>query len=124
MKTNINFLIVDEDIKFIEAIKILNNSGLGMILVQYKKSEVGIFTDGDLRRLVLQNSHMISEFLTEKIGKFATKSPKMVDQETSVSDLLDLFENDKKVLVLPVADKSNIIGVIHVHDVIDSFKDA
>lgn len=123
MKNNIQELILDAETTVNDALKLLNKFNMGMILINFQKSKLGIITDGDFRRLFIKRKNSIEAFLTEKIGDHATLDPKVISSDASLSEALELFESDQKVLVLPVEHHSRIIGVIHVHDVIEYFKD-
>ena len=52
---------------------------------------------------------------------YASKNPKSyTDTELLASDALEIIENDR-IQVLPITNtKNNIIGVLHIHDLINA----
>ena len=85
---------------------VVNNQGLNS----------GIFTDGDLKRL-LQRKNKIQNL---RIKSFMTKNPFIVEENTLASEIL-LKMNKKKITSACVYKKGNkrkITGVIHIHDIL------
>ena len=114
-KDKIPFVNEDEIMK--NALKILNLKKLGFLVITNNKGlNVGVFTDGDLKRLI-QKKKSINNL---KIKNFMTREPFAVEKNTLVSDIL-LQMNKKKitcVLVYSKNQKKKIIGVIHIHALI------
>lgn len=74
----------------------------------------GIFTDGDLRRLL----QALPNPLHEPISAVMTTTPRSVSPDSSVSQVLTLME-DCAITVVPVVDRDRIIvGAIHLHDMV------
>ena len=103
------------------ALKILNEKKLGFLVVINNKSlNTGIFTDGDLKRL-MQTKKNIQNL---KIKFFMTKKPFVVEENMMASDIL-LHMNKKKitnVCVYKKLNKKKVVGVIHIHSLIDILK--
>jgi arabinose-5-phosphate isomerase len=84
------------------------------IVVSRTNKLVGIFTDGDLRRLMLSNAHL--DGLTAK--DIMSKNPKFTTPETMAKDCLEEMER-YRITQLPVCDKSGkAIGLVHLHDLV------
>ncbi|MDC0150644.1 KpsF/GutQ family sugar-phosphate isomerase [Candidatus Pelagibacter sp.] len=124
LKTASDVMLVRNKIPFVnknqnmkKALKVLNEKKLGFIVaVNDKGLTCGIFTDGDLKRL-LQKKHNIESF---KIGSLITKNPFFVEENMLVSEIL-IQMNRKKITNTCVYKKGNkrkIIGVIHIHDLL------
>ena len=76
----------------------------------------GIFTDGDLKRL-LQKKNKIQNL---KIKSFMTKNPYIVEENTLASEIL-IKMNKKKITSACVYKKGNkrkTIGVLHIHNIL------
>lgn len=74
----------------------------------------GIFTDGDLRRLVQSGK----EFLDLSAGSVMTANPKTVSDNTLARECLDILET-YRITQLLVCDRENRpIGMVHIHDLI------
>ena len=124
LKTASDVMLVRNRIPFVnknqnmkKALKVLNEKKLGFIVaVNDKGLTCGIFTDGDLKRL-LQKKRNIENF---KIGSLITKNPFFVEENMLVSEIL-IQMNKKKITNTCVYKKGNkrkIIGVIHIHDLL------
>ncbi|MBO8091926.1 MAG: KpsF/GutQ family sugar-phosphate isomerase [Prosthecochloris sp.] len=74
----------------------------------------GIFTDGDLRRLIQKGDG----FLELKAGDVMTPSPKTVLPETLAKECLELLETYRISQVLVCDGKGTLVGIIHIHDIV------
>ena len=112
---------VNENEIMINALKILNKKKLGfLVIVNNEGLNTGVFTDGDLKRL-MQKRKFINNL---KIKQFMTKKPYVVEKDTLASDILNLM-NKKKITNVCVYSKKNkkkTIGVIHIHNLIKLIK--
>ena len=121
LKTASEVMIKGKKIPFIEqneimknAIKTLNTKKLGfLVIVDQNGNNCGIFTDGDLKRL-MQKKEYINNL---KIKNFMTKNPYKVEENTLISEILANLTR-KKITGVCVYNKKNrnkTIGVIHIH---------
>ena len=119
MLTGEKIPFVNEDLKMKDALKILTNKKLGILVVQNKKKITkGIITDGQIR-LVNQKNHNLSMMSVKKI---MTKNPVSINKDSLAAKALTLM-NDKKITSLCVYDKKNkykTIGVLHIHNILQS----
>ncbi|MFN0064840.1 MAG: SIS domain-containing protein [Chlamydiales bacterium] len=92
-----------------------------LIVVDHERQLKGIFTDGDLRRALQQKGEKVLE---EKIQDIMTRCPKAIHDDAPAWDAVKLMEADQKhpVMVLPVLEreKSSVIGIIKMHDLIQA----
>ena len=103
------------------ALKVLNLKKLGfLVLVNNEGLNAGVFTDGDLKRL-MQKKKSINNL---KIKKFMTKKPFIVEKNTLATDILDQMNKRKitNICVFSKENKKKTIGVIHIHDLINTLK--
>ena len=98
-----------------DALKVINQKKLGMVVILKQNTISGIVTDGDLRR------ELKSFTKNQKLTKFMTKTPFVVSENMPASKSL-AFMNEKKIsslLVVPEVDlkKKNkrLKGIIHIH---------
>jgi len=83
-------------------------------IINDKKKLVGVFTDGDLRRIITQNKFS----LDLKISKVMSKKPKMIDKDKLAAEAIYIM-NKLKITSLFVTDKTkNILGIVHMHDIL------
>jgi arabinose-5-phosphate isomerase len=74
----------------------------------------GIFTDGDLRRLVQTGE----SFLDKKASEVMTPNPKTVSAEMMAKACLELLET-WRITQLMVCDKDKRpVGIVHIHDLV------
>ncbi len=128
LKTASDIMLIKNKIPFVNqneimknSLKILNSKKLGfLVVVDNEGLNVGVFTDGDLKRL-MQKKKLINNL---KIKKFMTKKPHMVEKNTLATDILKLM-NQKKITNICVYAKNNkkkTIGVIHIHNLLNALK--
>lgn len=90
-----------------------------LIVIDEQKRLRGIFTDGDLRRALQAKGEKV---LQEKIGNLMTRTPKAIDADALAWDAMKLMEADQNhpIMVLPVLEKSEVVGIIKMHDLIQA----
>ena len=113
--------LVNENELMKKALKILNMKKLGFLVITNNQNQLsGIFTDGDLKRL-MQKKRKIDN---HKIKDFMIKNPFTVEENMLATDIL--FQMNKKkitnVCVYQKNDKKKITGVIHIHNLLDNLK--
>ena len=126
LKTVEDLMTTKEKIPFINendiiknGIKVLNNKKLGVVIARNnKKMTTGIFTDGDIKRVIQKNN----EILKRKIKIFMTKNPISIEKDTLAVKALNIM-NEKKITCLCVYKKNNIkktIGILHIHQILEA----
>ena len=113
-----NLPFVNEETSLKEAIITMNEGKLGNVLIVDEQKQLkAILSDGDLRRALAQEDFDLSLRALE----YATKDPyRLTDTQTLASKALEEIEN-KKIQLLPVTDEnSKVIGVLHIHDLINA----
>jgi len=108
---------VNENTLVKDAILTISEGHLGTaLLVDKSQKLLGLISDGDIRRALLQDGFS----LEEKIAKYATIDPKTIQDENMLaSDALVLIEQ-KKIQLMVVTDKQNTVkGVLHIHKLIE-----
>jgi arabinose-5-phosphate isomerase len=119
MLTGNKIPFVKEDLKMKTAIKILSNKRLGILVVQNKlKKTSGIITDGEIRRFNEKKIYLP----TMRVKDVMTKNPISIDKNALAVKALSLM-NSRKITSLCVYDKKDkfkTIGVLHIHNILDS----
>jgi arabinose-5-phosphate isomerase len=119
MLTGNKIPFVKEDLKMKTAIKILSNKRLGILVVQNKlKKTSGIITDGEIRRFNEKKIYLP----TMRVKDVMTKNPVSIDKNALAVKALSLM-NSRKITSLCVYDKKDkfkTIGVLHIHNILDS----
>lgn len=115
--------VIRENRTFKEALLSITSKGLGVVSVENQKGViVGIITDGDVRRLLLDSKSRMDELFSMPVKKILSKKPITVFPDALCVDAVKLMEDNRKhrlIQVLPVIDdKNRPIGMIHIHDLI------
>ena len=101
----------DDDIK--DVIIEISNKMLGITPVFSKDTIVGVITDGDLRRTLLNNQ----EISKLKAKDIMSTNPQIIDSKTLASDALEIMKKNK-ISQLIVTNNDSYIGVIHIQSLI------
>ena len=111
--------IINENLKMKNALNIITNKKLGVLIVKNSKgSTTGIITDGQIRRASQKNTAL--QDLTVK--KVMTSNPVSVNTDVLAAKALSLM-NSKKITSLCVHNKKNkkkTIGIIHIHNILEA----
>ena len=98
-----------------QALKVMNQKKLGIIVITKNKFIKGLVTDGDFRR-ELRNYNTQND-----LNKLMTKSPFVVNENMTASKALALMNEKKITSLLVVSDrdltkKNQVLkGIIHIH---------
>lgn len=108
---------VQDNAKIKEALLEISQKGLGMTsVVNTDNNLVGLFTDGDLRRILDENINIH----TDTIASVMTQSPKTAQKDMLAAEALKIME-EKKINGLIIVDESNQpIGAMNMHDLLKS----
>ena len=115
MVTGSKMPMINYDKSFKEAIKIMSNKNLGIVVILKKKFIKGILTDGDVRRELKNNS------IKKSLNKFISSYPLVVNESMPASKALAICSEKKITSLLVVSDKDlnkknkKLIGIIHIH---------
>ena len=109
---------VKDNLKTKEALKILTEKKLGILIVINKNNKLcGIITDGQIRRFSQKNIY----FQSLPVKEIMTKKPFSIDKNELAAKALNMM-NSKKITSLVVVNKKKpllAIGVVHVHTILN-----
>ncbi len=92
----------------------MSAKGLGMTTVVDDGNRLaGVFTDGDLRRLMQKRK---GESLELTVGECMTRTPVTIAPKELASAALNLMEQRKITSVAVVDSDRRVLGVVHLHD--------
>lgn len=94
----------------------ISEKRMGMaIIIDGKKNLEGIFTDGDLRRILETTSINFDS----KISRFMKKNPLTIEPDKNISDAISLL-NIKKINQLVVLNKNKkVMGALSIHTLLE-----
>lgn len=109
------FTVVTSDKPLVTVLENMSKSKIGHACVvdeQFKL--IGVFTDGDFRRLILNIQKPLPALLVDEIIKFSTSNPKTVQKESLFDEVKQLMSQNK-IWDLPVVSEENkLLGLIHM----------
>ena len=115
MVTGPKMPVINYKRSFKEALKIMNQKKLGIIVLTKNKFITGLLTDGDLRRELNKiSSHT-------NLQRFINKTPMTVNENMPASKALSIMNEKKITSLLVVSDKDAnkrkkvLKGIIHIH---------
>lgn len=112
-----NLPIVSRETKLKDAIIKMSEGRVGSVIILDDRKVVGVLSDGDLRRALMNDDFSI-DCVVEDI---ATMNPKTFnDKDLLASDALQIIENYKIQLLIVTDKKNNLVGLLHIHDLIEA----
>ena len=107
---------IDGNISILDAMEKISKKGFGLGLVKIKGLVKGIFTDGDLRRMINNRIDLKSTAIKEVM----IRNFKFVNDSDLVLDVSRIME-DQKIYSLIVKNSSKkIIGLIRMHEILSA----
>ena len=103
-----------------EALEKMSDYKYGICFCVNKKGNlIGIITDGDIRRKILNIQKPFSALLNDDLILHINKKPSKVRGENNLLSALKLMKK-KLIWDLPVVDKNNkLIGMLHLHSIVN-----
>lgn len=115
MHTDEAIPFVVESASMSDALVEMTNKGLGMTAVcDDDKRIIGIFTDGDLRRVLANNV----DIHAAKISEHMTQSCKTATATLLAAEALELMQSNKINALLIVDEHNKLVGAINMHDLL------
>jgi arabinose-5-phosphate isomerase len=110
-----NLPIITKDMSLLEAISIMSKGQLGLLIIADNNQQIqGVFTDGDLRRVIehKQTTHTIFDLMH--------KNPQTITVDKPATFAVNIME-EFAVNALPVVDKDNkVVGAINMQTLIQA----
>ncbi|MBA1200662.1 KpsF/GutQ family sugar-phosphate isomerase [Pseudomonas capeferrum] len=104
--------VVTPDTRFHDCLLVMTQSRLGMTLVIDQDKLVGIVTDGDVRRALLEDEGTVDAVVSE----FMTTTPHTIDQDARLATA-EAYMIDNKIRVLAVTGEGNaVVGIVEIFD--------
>ncbi|MAX52079.1 MULTISPECIES: KpsF/GutQ family sugar-phosphate isomerase [unclassified Methylophaga] len=106
---------IDEEALISQALIEMSNKGLGMTAVVDDQYHIlGVFTDGDLRRVLSQEINIH----TEKLSAFMTRECKTGRADMLAAEALELMQRYKINALLIENEHQQLCGAINMHDLL------
>ncbi len=115
MGTGINLPVVKEGVTVKDALFVITGKGYGTTcIVDEAGNLTGIFTDGDLRRLMEKSGN---DAFNTKIEDAMTKTPKVINPDALAAEAVRIIEQNQ-VSVLIAVENNKPVGIIHIHELL------
>ncbi len=115
MVTGKKMPLIDHKKNFDQALKVMNDKKLGIVVITKKKFIQGLITDGDLRRVLNKSPYQ------NNLERLARNYPLVINESMPSSKALGLMSEKKITSLLVVSDKDKnkknkkLKGIIHIH---------
>jgi len=107
---------IDGNISIIDAMEKISKKGYGLGLIKIQGIVKGIFTDGDLRRMI--NNRI--ELTSTPIKEVMTKNFKFVKDVDLVLDVSRIMEDQKIYSLIVKNSNKKITGLIRMHEILSA----
>ncbi len=105
--------LVSRDTLLSQALIEMSEKRLGMTAVSLEDDEIGIISDGDIRRLLQKHGHRALDL---NAGEVCTRAPKTIREDRLAVEALRLMEENHITSLLVLNEKAAYVGVVHLHD--------
>ena len=113
MRTGPALPIVQENATVSQALEEMSHKGMGMaIVLDHAGKPVGVFTDGDLRRLIERAGDVRGLLVSAGMGK----NPRQIKATALAVDAAALMDSQRISQMLVIDDAEHLVGAIHMHD--------
>jgi len=113
MRTGDALPTVDLGASLLTALLESSRKGMAMTAVVAPDGSVaGIFTDGDLRRLI-EHTH---DFSDVRVADVMHRTPRSIGPDRLAAEAADLMERHRINQLLVVDDAGKLVGALHIHD--------
>ena len=112
------FAKVSPDTSVLDALMAMTKAKAGSAVVADDDGKLlGIFTDGDFRRIVAERrGGDAAETLGKQVGDVMTKSPLFIRDKAYAAEIVKVFER-RRIDDLPVVDgEGNVVGLVDIQD--------
>ena len=107
--------VVSDGVTVKDALFVITGKGYGATcIVDSEDRLTGIFTDGDLRRLMEKAGN---DAFTTRIENAMTRNPKTISPDSLAAEAVRLMENNE-ISVLIAVENQKPIGIIHIHELL------
>ena len=98
-----------------KALKEMDEKNKGFVVVTNRKDRLmGIFTDGDLRRMLRRGL----DLKAKKIDELMTDSPKTIDENASLAKTIEFMQQEEITTLIVTGGNKELKGYIHLHDIL------
>jgi arabinose-5-phosphate isomerase len=112
MRTGAALPLVGRDAGFTDMLREMTRKGLGFVIVEQEGRAIGIFTDGDLRRLIERGQ----DLRPLRAGEVMHESPRTVHPDALAAEAASVMEQHRVTSVLVVESDGSVVGALNTND--------
>jgi arabinose-5-phosphate isomerase len=99
-----------------ESVELMSQKRLGIACILDDNGLlIGVFTDGDIRRVLLSTHKPIAALFAGDVSEFMTESPKTVAATVTLADAVSMMEAVDVYDLPMVDDDGRCTGLLHMH---------
>jgi len=119
-----SFPVIEKTVILKEALEEMGRENIGIVCIVDKEIKIlGIITDGDLRRKLLKIQKPFSAFFVDDALEHAIRSPITIEPSNTLKNAVILME-EKRIWDIPVVDGAGVlVGLLHLHRVVQALID-
>ncbi|MGI6253543.1 MAG: CBS domain-containing protein, partial [Aminivibrio sp.] len=107
--------LVKEDVKVSDALFVMTGKGFGAVIVTDGAGYLaGIFTDGDLRRLIARRG---VDCLSDEVGAAMTAGPVTIAPDRLAAEAVRVME-EREISAIVVVEEKRPVGILHLHELL------
>ena len=114
MRTGSALPRVAQDTLIPDALTEMSSKGMGMAIVLEGERPVGIFTDGDLRRMIAQHG----DIRALPVSAGMSRHPKSIAAQAPAIEAATVMDAHKLNQMLVLDDNGLLLGALHMHDLL------
>lgn len=117
MHSGADLPIVNHKVLVKDMLIVITNKRLGTaLIVDDEEKLVGIFTDGDLRRVLNRNG----DFMMKTAREVMSPQPKLIGPNELAERGLKIMEDHQITALVVVDEQHHPVGIVHIHDILKS----
>ncbi len=98
-----------------DALITMSEKGLGLtVVLDHNQQLLGVFTDGDLRRLFQSITNLTDIIIDDVMGK----NPLTISADKLASEALLMMQSKQVTALLVINQNKQLVGVLHMHDLL------
>ena len=112
--------LVPPSLGFSDVLRTMSAKGLGFAVVTDEQGRaLGIFTDGDLRRLI-ESGHQGADLMSMSARELMRPNPRQIHQDALAVEAADLMEAHRVTSVLAVDEQQRVVGALNSNDLMQA----
>lgn len=113
MRTGEKIPSVSDNVSVLDAVREITQKRIGMTAIVDQEGKVkGIFTEGDLRRLI----ERVGDIRNICIADVMTPNPRTISQTALAAEAAHILDRSLCNQLLVVDEQNHLIGALHIHD--------